>query len=132
LIYGGTAAGYLILAVPTNAMIERAGVKKTLIVSSIITVIGLWLRILIDSSFYYIIVGSFIASLGRACSTHAPPKIALKWFLPKNRPMMSSILLISAPLGYVVGYGMTIMYITTDKDTPYETTKDEMKKLILH
>jgi len=59
-----------------------------------------------------VIVGTLIAALGRACSMHAPTKVSVKWFLPRNRPIVSSILLLASPLGTIIGYWITILMVT--------------------
>ena len=104
LVYAVTAAGYLIFAFPTNSLIENKGVHPTIIISSVITIVGVWIRQGINDNFWFVIVGNFIGSLGRACSTHAAPKVALNWWLPSNRSLISSLMLISAPVGYIVGF----------------------------
>jgi fucose permease len=48
LIYGGTSAGYLLFAIPANWCIENKGVHFTIIISSIVTLIGIWIRILVN------------------------------------------------------------------------------------
>ena len=85
-------------------MIENKGLHFTIGVSSVLILIGVWLRLLINYSFYFVIIGSVIASLGRACSTHAPPKVSLKWFLPRNRAIITSVLVMMAPFGVIGGY----------------------------
>ena len=113
LIYASTAIGYLILAIPTNWFIENKGVRVTIIISSIFNIIGICMRCLIKIDFWFVIIGSFIASFGRACSTHSPPKVAIKWFFPSNTVLVNSILLIAAPFGYIFGYSMTNFFVTT-------------------
>jgi len=73
-------------------------------------------------------LGSFVASLGRACSVHAPPKIAIQWFYPYNTTLMTSIMLIVAPLGYVVGYFLTNYFVSNGS---YRKTKKEVFNLLL-
>ena len=91
---------------------------------------GVWLRSLINQSFYFVIIGSVIASLGRASATHAPPKVSLKWFYPKNRPLITSLLLFAAPLGYIVGYTMTTSLVGDPKKVDQATIKDQITRLI--
>jgi len=43
---------------------------------------------------------------------HAPTKVSVKWFLPRNRPIVSSILLLASPLGTIIGYWITILMVT--------------------
>ena len=44
LVYAVTAFGYLLLAFPTNWLIENKGVHITIVLSSVITFIGVWIR----------------------------------------------------------------------------------------
>ena len=71
------------------------------------------MRTLINESFYYVIAGSFVASIARAASAHAPVKVSVKWFFPENRPIVSSILLLAPPAGYMMSYLLTDLIVKT-------------------
>jgi len=60
-----------------------------------------------------VIAGSFVASIARAASTHAPVKVSVKWFFPENRPIVSSILLLAPPAGYMMSYLLTDLIVKT-------------------
>jgi len=114
LAYSLGGVGYLLLAIPTNKVIEERGVRTTIQMTVIFIIVGLLLRLLLNTfsnGFLFAILGNFVASLGRACSTHACTKVSVKWFLPRNRPLISSILLLGAPLGTILGYQITIWFI---------------------
>jgi len=113
LAYSLTAVGYLLLALPTNKSIENKGVKITIQMSVGFLIVGLFLRLLLNKwGFIFALIGNLVASLGRACSTNACTKVSVKWFLPKNRPLISSILLLGAPLGTILGYQITTFFIS--------------------
>ena len=78
LAYAICSIGYLLLALPTNNLIENKGVRHTILISIMFSLTGIWFRLFINSNFIFAIIGNFIASLGRACSTHACPKISVK------------------------------------------------------
>jgi len=48
LVYASTAAGYLILAIPTNWLLENKGVHLTINISAIFFFVGIWLRIFVN------------------------------------------------------------------------------------
>jgi len=136
LAYSLTNVGFLLFALPTNKSIESKGVRITIQLSVIFLILGLSLRLLINNggfNFYYALLGNFVASLGRSCSTNACTKVSVKWFLPKNRPLVSSILLLGAPLGTILGYQITTFFITTaDASLPTEMIKDKMFSLMFY
>jgi len=84
-----------------------------MVLSSVFFIAGLWIRYFVNKSFWFVVIGSFVSSIGRGCSTHAPPKVAIKWFGPKNVPIVSSVMLIAAPFGYIIGYMFTNDLVTT-------------------
>jgi len=59
-----------------------------------------------------------IAASGRAFCTNAPPKVSLHWFLPENRPIITSIILVCISAGIVIGLGITGTFVDADKDLP--------------
>ena len=44
LVYASSAAGYLIFAMPSNWCLENYGVHLTIIISSVFTITGIWIR----------------------------------------------------------------------------------------
>ena len=100
-------------SIPTNWIIENYGVHKSICISAVITIIGLWIRVFINYSFYYVIAGNFIAAMGRAFATNAPPKVSLHWFFPENRALVTSIMLLCVSSGIVIGWGITICFVDT-------------------
>ena len=96
-------------------MIENWGTHLTVIISQFFVIIGFAMRVLINQNFYFAIFGTLIAALGRACSMHAPTKVSVNWFLPKNRPIVSSILLLASPLGTIIGSWITIFMVELPK-----------------
>ena len=64
-------------------------------------------------------MGSTIASIGRPVSIHATANVSLNWFFPKNRPVITSFLMVVPPLGYIAGYSITSLLVTAgDNDDP--------------
>jgi len=112
-MYSSTIVGYLICAIPVDWLIENRGIRYTLIIASLFILIGIWMRILIDYSIWFVILGNFIASFGRSSAIHAPPKVAIKWFFPKNTPFVTSILLLGSPVGNSIGMLLTNFLVTT-------------------
>jgi len=64
-----------------------------------------------------------IAALGRAFCTNAVPKISLHWFLPENRPLITSIILAVISAGICVGLGITNIYVDADHELSVEEGK---------
>ena len=89
------------------------------------------MRILINDSFYYVIAGSFVASIARAASAHASVKVSVNWFFPENRPIVSSILLLAPPAGYMTSYILTDLLVTTGKIVSKSKTKEQLRSLMI-
>jgi len=89
---------------PTNYIIDNFGLKKSLILNGVLMIIGIWVKILINKNFWYVIIGNAICGIGRNIILTGPPIVALKWYFPKNTPIITSILMMGNPVGVLFGY----------------------------
>jgi len=54
-----------IFTFPANIVIEKFGVRKSIMLGSLFCLAGSWIRLLINESFYIVIVGSIVCGIGR-------------------------------------------------------------------
>ena len=112
----------LTFAMFTNWLMDNHGMHISLAITAIALVIGTLVKLLIGYSVWFIVLGNAIAGIGRNVILNGAPKTANRWFLPKNTPLISSLIIATTPLGVFLGYLIPIMYI--DEDKIPETGKD--------
>jgi FLVCR family feline leukemia virus subgroup C receptor-related protein len=54
-----------ITAFPANGVIDRRGIRFGFLIGAMCVAIGVWVRTLVNSGFYFTIIGQVIAGLGR-------------------------------------------------------------------
>ena len=89
---------------PSNYILDKYGIRAGVTIGTILTLGGAWLRILVNDSFYYVILGSFISSIGQPLIFNTPAKIAAYWFKPENRVKATTFLSIISPIGFAAGF----------------------------
>lgn len=112
----------LLFAMFTNYLMDNHGMHISLSLTAIALVIGTSIKLLLPYSIWFIVLGNGIAGIGRNVILNGAPKTANRWFLPKNTPLVSSLIIATTPLGVFLGYLIPIMYI--DEDKIPETGKD--------
>ncbi len=74
------------------AILNRFGMKVTIVVGSLFVLIGSWIRcFIIFTGFTPFYIGSFIAALGQPFLMNLPSKVASNWFGDKERATASSL-----------------------------------------
>ncbi|KAL4507094.1 hypothetical protein ABPG72_001887 [Tetrahymena utriculariae] len=77
---------------PANFIIDKYGVKISITVGCILCMLGAWLRMLVNQSFYILIAGSIVCGIGRPFILNCQGKIVANWFFPKDRSLITSLL----------------------------------------
>lgn len=81
-----------LLTIPVNIVIDKYGVRISLIIGSILCIIGSWTRLFVGQSFYMLIVGSIICGIGSPFILNVQGKIIANWFFPKDHSFITSFL----------------------------------------
>ena len=82
---------YLPMNFPCVYVVEKYGLRWGVVSGIIITTIGLWIRVLINESFYFALVGQIIMALGQPLLYNSPAKVTTNWFRTKERAMATMI-----------------------------------------
>ncbi len=75
-----------IFTIPSSYVIELPkydGIRIATILGSILIIIGVWMRCLVNVSFDYVIWGSAIIGIGRTFLINQTTKIVVNWFSPE-------------------------------------------------
>jgi FLVCR family feline leukemia virus subgroup C receptor-related protein len=71
-----------VFTIPANITIDKYGIRKSIILGSVLQIIGSAMRILVNKSFLFVIFGYTIAGIGRPFIVNAQGKIVGEWFFP--------------------------------------------------
>jgi len=114
-----------------NYLMDKKGMRISLILVSILMIIGTFTKLLINSNIWFVVIGNGIAGMGRLVIINGSVKTANKWFFPKNTPIVISIIVATMPLGVICGYFIPIMYVNSNPLTSPLTEKDNVSDLLL-
>ena len=124
---------YSILFIPMNFfgnyVIEKFGIRPSLITCCIAQTICTLFRIFINSGFIYVMIGQSIGALGGPFGNNAISKLSLNWFLPENRitatAFMSSSYMVGTSLAFLLGEW------TVDDSSSVEEIRKQIKNLMI-
>jgi len=117
---------------PSNYILDKYGIRAGVTIGTLLTLIGSWLRILVNDSFYWVILGSFISSIGQPLIFNTPAKIAAYWFKPESRVKATTFLSIISPIGFGVGFLIPGMIIGDTTNMSTEDFKDRVWDLFFY
>lgn len=103
--------------------------RFTLAMTAICLITGTGIKLLLNHSLWFVVLGNCIGGFGRNVILNGSPKTANRWFLPKNTPVITSLIIATTPVGVFLGYLIPILYI--DEDAIPETGKTQFFNLIL-
>ena len=75
---------YIFINFPSNWVLDVKGIKKGIVVGSVLTLLGTGVRTMVKYNFIFMIIGQIICAIGQPFLLNAPMKIATRWFMPKN------------------------------------------------
>ena len=75
---------YIFFNFPSNWVLDMKGIKKGIVLGSVLTLLGTGIRVLVNYSFVFMILGQILCAIGQPFLINAPMKIATRWFMPKN------------------------------------------------
>ena len=84
--------GSLVFSIPGGIIGAKISLKKTLGVAVVLTLTGTWLKVLINHSFYFSLVGQYLVAVAYPVFRVNVSKMSVAWFGIDNRPMATSIL----------------------------------------
>lgn len=110
---------YYIMYVPGNflsiAILNRYGMKVTIVCGTLFILIGAWIRcFIIFTGFTPFYVGSFIAALGQPFLMNLPSKVASNWFGDKERATASSLGALSVFIGAMLSFTLPQLIFAND------------------
>ena len=114
---------YPFTSLVANYVLDEKGLRISVLIGAITTVIGLWIRTFCDQSFWLIFAGQFLGALGQPFLLNIPPKLSANWFPPNERPISTAIASLVNPIGSGVGLVIAHAFVPNDALDPSDITK---------
>lgn len=99
---------YMITFIPLNFpgdyIMDHLGLNFGMILGVAFTITGAWVRVLVNQSFLFVLLGQLISSFGQPFIVNSPAKIAATWFNEKHRVTATTILSTIGPIGIGIGF----------------------------
>ncbi|KAL4450799.1 hypothetical protein ABPG74_011641 [Tetrahymena malaccensis] len=118
---------YVLITFPSNFLLSKS-LKYGIWLGSILTILGGWVRIFINNSFWWAIFGQILGAIGQPFILNAPSKIAAVWFKPKERPIATAILALINTIGVGIGFLFPSFFVD---DSYSNQTRDQVYQLML-
>lgn len=107
---------FLVVNFFANYSIDKYGVKNSVNLCLILTLVGAWLRIMLQKKLIILILGQTIMACGYPFISNCLSKISNIWFNPKRRVRMTSLMSSSYMFGIGFGFLLTSFYWKNDND----------------
>lgn len=89
---------------PSTYVLDKYGMRTGLTIGMVTTCVGLWLRIMINKSFWFPVMGQTLMAVAQPFVYNVPAKLSGNWFPPKQRPMATMIAVNFNILGILLGF----------------------------
>jgi MFS family permease len=121
----------LFFILPYNYICQKYGFRIPTYVAVIAAVIGGWVRIGINSSFWFVILGQAIIAIGNPLTLVAPAKIAAIWFGDDQRALATMVCSLMNPIGAVIGFILPFMFVGDDDAIDTEASRNKVRTYII-
>jgi len=104
---------YPILFFPVSWIMQKIGLRYTVITGSVLTSIGVWVKLFANdpSRYYVVIIGQIVVAMGNVFILSIPPNVAAVWFGPQQVSSACSIGVFGNQLGIALGFLLPPMLI---------------------
>lgn len=82
-----------------------------MVIGSILTTGGAWLRLLLNKGFYWVLVGQVFGGIGSPLLLGCAAKISALWFAPSQRGLATTIASLSHPFGTILSFILQAVFI---------------------
>ena len=104
---------------PSNYVLDYHGLKAGLLVGTLLTAAGAWVKTLVSRGFFWLYVGQTLWGLAQPFILNAQGKIAVNWFPQEHVGAATTIAVSANVFGVAVGYFFPAIFVSaSDVDFP--------------
>lgn len=109
---------------PASYVIDTYGTRIGILIGSLLAILGVSLRMLVNHSFVWVIVGQVIAGIGRPFILNCQAKISANWFSSSSRGGITQLLTLVLNVSLIIGF-----FIPTFVFSGYKPVKDDQASI---
>jgi len=102
---------YSPISILSNYVTDQYGLRIGCVLGLILSILGSWIRCLINSSFAAILVGQSLCAIGQPFIYGSPAKVAAYWFSEDGRALATTIGNVANLLGCSIGYIIPSIFV---------------------
>ncbi len=106
---------------PANYLIENYGISIPVYWASFTLLVGAWIRLFVNTSFYTLLAGQVIMAVGQPFMLSAPAKLSALWFPESEMAISTTLGSLAAPIGAVTGFLLPLPLIGESDAPPHST-----------
>lgn len=88
---------------PAAYVIDTYGTKTGIVIGSLLGIVGVTLRLLVNQGFGWVIAGQVLAGMGRPFILNCQAKISANWFSSKGRGGITQLLTLILNISLIIG-----------------------------
>lgn len=92
-----------IFTFPASYVIDTFGARVGITVGSLLCLFGMGIRLLVNSGFFFVILGQIVAGIGRPFILNCQTKIAGNWFDAQSRGGVTQLLTLILNVSLIIG-----------------------------
>lgn len=92
-----------IFTFPASYVIDTYGTRIGIGIGSILALLGVSLRMLVNKGFFWVIIGQVIAGIGRPFILNCQAKVSANWFTAETRGGITQLLTLILNVSLVIG-----------------------------
>ena len=99
--------------------IDKKGLKLAGILSSGLLLIGIWIRMAVQSDgtgFWVLILAQVFGGAGQAFVLSSPSKMSMTWFPKHEHAKSTTLIALAAPIGCIIGMGVPPLFIDDQQE----------------
>ena len=107
---------YLPMNQPAVIALDRKGLRFGVCIGILMTTVGLWMKAMVNLSFWWVVAGQTIIAMGQPFLLNACAKLSANWF-PKKERLRATAVGANAFLAGISA-GMFLPSLFVDEETP--------------
>lgn len=92
-----------IFTFPASYVIDTYGTRAGITVGSILALLGVGLRMLVNQDFFFVIIGQIVAGIGRPFILNCQAKVSTNWFSAQKRGGITQLLTLLLNISIIIG-----------------------------
>ena len=121
----------IIASFPSIAFANRAGVRWTIMLGTLLLAVGMTTRHLINENFLYVPLGQLFAGAAGPFLNAVQANVITGWFNKQQRGIWLALTSLGSPLGVMFGFVIPLFFMSSSDSIDNATQKSNMRLYLL-